>query len=466
MKAGRKIATMALRGRRARIPRLWRGVASKSSDTIFALSTAPGRAGVAVMRISGPGADAALTALTRAALPSPREAVVRRLFHGYALLDEAMVLRLPGPRSFTGEDVVEIMPHGSPAVVEAVAEALLSAGLRQAEPGEFTRRAFLNGRMDLLEVEGLADLIDSETEAQRVQALRQMGGGLSARAEAWKESLLDALAQVEGEIDFPDEHDVPDRLSQDAGPGLKALAKDLEDTLDKAERGERVREGLRVAVIGAPNAGKSSFINWLAGREAAIVSDIPGTTRDVVEVSLVLSGLPVRVADTAGLRETDDVVEAEGVRRARLSADEADIRILLIDGSEPKPDGQEALRDGDLVLVNKSDLGGQPPALPQRSFSISLYDKTGLEDVMDWLVSEVSRRYAPTRDPGLTRARHKSCVSRANESLDRAIRNLDIAPELAGEDLRRALLAIEELSGRADMDAVLDRVFSRFCIGK
>ena len=433
-----------------------------SSNTIFALSSAPGRAGVSVFRVSGPEADGVLARLTTSPLPSPRVAATRKLVRNGELIDLALVVRMPGPGSFTGEDVVEVMVHGSPAVVEAVAGAMLQLGARQAQPGEFTRRAFLNGRMDLMEAEGLADLIDADTEAQRAQAVRQMEGGLSERAEGWKEALLDALAQVEGEIDFPDEADVPDRLGREAGPGLMELARELRDALAGFGRGERVREGLRIAVIGAPNAGKSSFINWLAGREAAIVSDVPGTTRDVVEVQLVLAGLPVRVADTAGLRESADVVEVEGVRRARVAAEEADIRVLVMNGSAPGDEGREAVRERDLVLWNKMDL----VPCPGDAMAVSVKTGEGLEEVLAWLEREVAARFSPGRSAGLTRARHRDCVVRGLAAVERALARLSDAPELAGEDLRAALLAIEELSGRADMDAVLDRVFSRFCIGK
>ena len=438
------------------------------SETVFALSSAPGRAGVAVFRISGPEADAALRALTTGPLPSPRRAALRTLMRDSEPIDGALVIRMPGPGTFTGEDVVELMPHGSPAVVEAVAEALLATGLRQALPGEFTRRAFLNGRMDLVEAEGLADLIDSDTDSQRAQALRQMKGGLSERAEGWKERILDALARVEGEIDFPDEADVPDRLSREAGPVLQEVADDLRDALDGFGRGERVREGVRIAVIGAPNAGKSSFVNYLAGRDAAIVSPVPGTTRDVVEVHLELAGLPVRVADTAGLRETDDIVEGEGIRRARVSAEEADIRILVVDRGQANAIRREVLQDGDIVLLNKSDVSRETRDVSSNVHVIetSLQSGEGLNEALSLLEEQVSDRFSPTRSPGLTRARHRDCVSRALDSLRRAASRLDSAPELSADDLRSALLALEELSGRADMDAVLDRVFSRFCVGK
>ena len=439
------------------------------TDTIFALSSAPGRAGVAVFRVSGPGA-ARVVERVAGTLPSPRRASLRRLRGEAGTLDRALVLWMPGPGTFTGEDVAEIMPHGSRAVTEALAGALLAAGARQARPGEFVRRAFANGKMDLLEAEGLADLIDSETEAQRVQALRQMEGGLSARAGGWKTALLDALAPIEGEIDFPDEQDVPDRLSREAGPILDALREELDRTLGEFGRGERVREGLRVAVIGAPNSGKSSFINSLAGRDVAIVTDIPGTTRDVVEVQLDLCGLPVRVADTAGLREAADQVEREGVRRARDAAQDADLRVLMVDAADPKPDGVEALMPGDVLVVNKSDVVSDCPALPfawdDEPLMVSVRDGSGVSELVATLEREVVARFAPTRDPGLTRARHRDCVQRARDAIVCARAQLDAAPELAADELRQALRALDELAGRADMDAVLDRVFSRFCIGK
>ena len=449
-------------------PGTMRDASPNTQDTIFALSSAPGHAGVAVFRVSGPRSDRVLQELTDSPLPLPREARTRILSVNGINIDQALVLRFPGPASFTGEDVVEIMTHGSPAVVEHLAEAFLSIGIRQAAPGEFTRRAFLNGRMDLMEAEGLADLIDSETEAQRAQALRQMQGGLSKLASAWKESILDALAQVEGEIDFPDEEDVPDKLSQSAGPTLDGLISQLQSALSEASRGERVRSGLRVAVIGAPNAGKSSLINYLVGREAAIVSSIPGTTRDVVEVQLDIAGLPVTVADTAGLRTSDDEIEQEGIRRARINAGEADLRVLVVDATDPRPDGQDELRPSDFVLWNKTDTtdAGPPTLQNVHLFPVSVSRREGLDDFIEKLEVEVSARYSPTRSPGLTRARHRDTVTRARDALVRARANLDRAPELAGDDLRSALFSIEELAGRADMEAVLDRVFSRFCIGK
>ena len=303
-----------------------------SEQTIFALASGQGRAGVAVIRISGPASDVILENLCGRENPVPRRAVLRVLNDSKGeKIDEALVLRFKGPASFTGEDMTELQTHGSSAVIECISEALYRMGLRQAEPGEFTKRAFENGKMDLTEAEGLADLIDAETAGQRKQALRQMQGGLRGVYEGWRSEILDALAFVEGEIDFPEEEDVPDLLAQRAGPGLDTLAIALRKTLSESKRGERVRHGVDIAIIGAPNAGKSSIINRLAGRDAAIVSKTPGTTRDIVEVHLTMSGLPVRISDTAGLRHTDNEVEAEGVRRASVRAVEADIRLAVLD---------------------------------------------------------------------------------------------------------------------------------------
>ena len=289
------------------------------TETIFALATAPGRAAVAVVRVSGPQAAAVLRALA-APLPAPRRAALRRLkADDGALLDEALVLWFPAPASFTGEDSAELHLHGGRASVEAVTAALAGHGLRLAEPGEFTRRAFQNGKLDLTQAEAIADLVDAETDGQRRQALGQLEGGLSARYADWRTRLIQALARLEAAVDFPDE-DLPDALSAEVGRRVAELADELEAALLDDGRGERVREGFRVALVGAPNAGKSSLLNRLAGREAAIVTDVAGTTRDVIEVPAVIEGFKVLFADTAGLRDSTDPIEAEGVRRARAWA--------------------------------------------------------------------------------------------------------------------------------------------------
>lgn len=446
-----------------------------SADVIFALSSAPGRAGVSVFRMSGVGAFQCAKSLC-GSLPKNRLAGLRKIRMNGETIDEALVLCMKGPESFTGEDVVEIQGHGSLAVLEAMSRALLSTGARQAEPGEFTRRAVLNGRMDLTEAEGLADLIDSETEGQRRQALIHMQGGLKQVYEGWRASLIDALAFIEGEIDFPDEGDVPQALSQKAVAPLTQALADMKRALQSAHRGERVRAGLSIAVIGAPNAGKSSLINRLAGRDAAIVSEIEGTTRDIVDVQMIIAGLPVRLSDTAGLRETQDQIEAEGVKRAKLRAEESDIRLFIVDASlegvtnSPIASLGIALTDHDAVLYNKSDLAKakskNADRLHAHQFLISAKTGDGIQGLEDWLSAEVTRRYSQSELPGLTRERHSSCVRTAVESIERALVALTFAPELAGEDIRKALQALSELAGESDMEAVFDQIFLRFCIGK
>ena len=451
-------------------------MSSRVFDTIFSLSSASGRAGVSVFRISGPLSGSVLEALIHKPLPRPRYASLAQIKDkAGGMIDEGLVLWMPGPASFTGEDCAECQVHGSPAVIEAMASALLSAGARQAEAGEFTRRAFENGRLDLTEAEGLADLIDADTQGQRRQALRQMQGGLKAVYEGWRDRILDVLAQIEGEIDFPDEGDIPDNLSHKAAQPLTNLSRDIEVMLENADRGERVRAGIDIAIIGPPNAGKSSIINRLVGRNAAIVTDIAGTTRDVLEMNLVLAGLPVRLFDTAGLRRSDDPIEAEGIRRARERAETADIRLAIFDGQKFGKQSLEALgagelmRGGDFVIVNKSDLASpSTAAVPANitAHTVSALTGSGFETLLAALETAVQERYSPLGDVGLTRARHRDCVNRLRESIDRAQLALGRAPELAGDDLRGALQSISELAGETDIEAVFDRIFSRFCVGK
>lgn len=465
--------------------------------TIAALASGVGRAGVAVIRVSGPQAGQALSALA-GDLPTPRRAARRTLRtpDGEAL-DEALALWFPAPGSFTGEDVAELHTHGGQAVIAAVLEVLLQQpGMRLAEPGEFTRRAFENGKLDLTQAEGLADLVDAETEGQRRQALRQMQGGLRALYESWRADLLSALALVEAEIDFPDE-DLPENLASRANPQIEALAASLNAHLNDAARGERVRDGFRVAIIGAPNAGKSSLLNALAGRQAAIVSDIPGTTRDVVEIRLVLAGFPVWIADTAGLREAADSIEAEGVRRALARAEEADLRLVVIDSTAPAavPD---AARAGDFVVWNKADLAQEPrltsppargglrgghciepdpttsiartsqdphPASPfQVELALSTLTGAGLPELLEALTARVARELAEQEAPALSRARHRELVKQAATEVQSA--RYAPAPELAGEHLRRAADALGRLTGRIDVEEILGEIFGRFCIGK
>ena len=443
------------------------------NDTIFALSSAPGRAGVSVFRVSGDESKSVIGSLINGPCPVPRYAALRKLYNNNGvMIDEALVLWMPGPQSFTGEDCAEFHTHGSPAVIEAMASALLSAGARQADAGEFTRRAFENGKMDLTESEGLADLIDAETEGQRKQALRQMQGGLRGLYEDWRESLLDALAQIEGEIDFPDEEDIPDALSHKAYPYLSCVIEAMQKGLEEARKGETIRHGLDIAIIGRPNAGKSTLLNALAGREAAIVSPQAGTTRDIVSINTVLSGLPVRLSDTAGLRETDNVIEAEGVKRALSLAKQADLRIGVIDSTDYSglPTMVQDLEDGDVLIFNKSDMADAPPPnVSRETLSVLIMnasDSADIDALRGVLEKEVMARYSMGNEVGLTRARHKDCVHRAKMALDRSLNNLGVAPELTGDDIRAALHALKELAGETDIESVFDRIFSRFCVGK
>jgi tRNA modification GTPase len=457
--------------------------------TIVALASGAGRAGVAVIRVSGPAAGEVLQALTDRDLPKPRRAT-RMAFcapDGGLSLDDGIALWFPGPASFTGEDVAEFHVHGGQAVIAAIIEAALSvAGVRLAEPGEFTRRAFENGKLDLAEAEGLADLVDAETEAQRRQALRQRRGALSAVYESWRTRLIEAAALIETEIDFPDE-ELPEALAARAGPVLESLAADMARHLNDSHRGERIREGYRIAIIGPPNAGKSSLLNALARREAAIVSEMPGTTRDVVEVRLVLAGYPVWIADTAGLREAADAIEAEGVRRALARAEEADLRLGVVEvGAEVPSSLSDALRPGDMLLRSKSDLrfpdaAGDPGPRAERAAlgpgsaplrglagerRISAKTGEGLRELYALLTERVTEALGREEAPALTRARHRLLVEEARAALERAIPALSQGAELAAEDVRVAAHAIGRLTGRIDVEELLDEIFSSFCIGK
>ena len=425
------------------------------SDTIFALATARGRAGVAVIRISGP---AAVTAATRIAgsLPAPRQAALRVLRGADGQeIDRGLVLHFPKGASFTGEDVVELQVHGSPAVVAALSRALGGMpGLRMAEAGEFTRRAFENGCMDLAQVEGLADLIDAETERQRAQALRMLSGALGQRAEGWRADLLRAAALLEATIDFADE-EVPVDVSDEVRGLIDRCRASLASEIEGARAAERVREGFEVAIVGPPNVGKSTLLNALARREAALTSEIAGTTRDVIEVRMDLEGLPVTLVDTAGLRETEDHVERLGVERARSRAAEADLRVILTEpGEAPAIEPTE----GDIVTAAKADLHGE---------GVSGLTGQGIDPLVAEIVAHLETRVAPS--PVATRERHRQAMLAAVEALDTARAGLAHGPDrydICAEDLRSAIRALESLTGRIDVENVLGEIFASFCIGK
>jgi tRNA modification GTPase len=428
------------------------------NSTIFAMASGAGRAAITVLRISGPDSAGILDCLCQRR-PAPRVAVVRTLRNRAGdVLDRALVLWFPAPGSYTGEDSAELHLHGGRAVLAAVAEALVETGARPAEAGEFTRRAFLNGRLDLLQAEAIADLVDAETDAQRRQALRQMEGALGALYQDWTERLTRLLAAQEALIDFPDEG-LPAEAEAAMAADVVSLRGAIVAHLDDSRRGERLREGLVFAITGPPNAGKSTLINALAQREVAIVAPSPGTTRDVLEVRLDIGGVPVTLLDTAGLRETSDPVEAEGVRRARARAAQADLIIELVDATAPR---RTAAASGDVLrIATKIDLAPMPPGI---ELGVAAPSGTGLDGLRDRLAQAARRLTDRSGPPPLTRARHRAALIEAAERLAAAI---DAPlPELRGEDLRLALRAIGRVTGQVGVEDILDSVFRQFCIGK
>jgi tRNA modification GTPase len=435
----------------------------RSDDTIFAIASGHGRAAVCLIRISGPGCRGLLERIT-GGVPEPRRAVVRTLRSPQTgdPLDQALVLWMPGPGSFTGEDQAELHIHGGLATRAAVLRALSSVeGCRPAEAGEFTRRAFLNGRMDLSQVEGLADIIDAETEAQRRQAMLQLGGRLGNAAEGWRENILQVLALLEASLDFSDEGDVPEDLEADIVRMIDRVRGEIGLALANRS-GERLREGLTVVLAGPPNAGKSTLLNALARRDVAIVSPIAGTTRDVIEVHCDLGGLPVVVVDTAGLRESSDLIEQEGVSRARARAQDADLVLWLMPPDEEEgapPPARRLLKVGTKADLSRTRSGCD--------LTIAAATGEGLPELIARLEAEAASLMGQG-DPVITRERHRNALERAHASLDRADALLiGRGPlELAAEEVRLAARSIGEITGRVDVEDVLDRLFSSFCIGK
>ena len=434
------------------------------TDTIFALATPPGRGAIAILRLSGPETDAALAALGAGGL-KPRQASLRQLAHDGRPIDQALVLRFPAPNSYTGEDCAELHLHGGRAVVETAGEALLALGLRPADPGEFTRRAFENGRMDLAQAEAVADLIDAETSAQASQALGQLDGALSQTYAGFRRDLLTALALVEAEIDFPDE-EVPDNLARTAGPVLDRLIGDLKAALVDARRGERIREGYRIVLIGETNAGKSSLFNALVAREAAIVTPIAGTTRDVLDADLIIGGYAVTLSDTAGLRDSDDPIEAEGVRRARARAEAADLRLWILAPGDHEGSAAGFVRPDDLLVFTKADIDRAAPPPDREALVVSTETGEGLAALHDWLAARLARDLSGSDFPAVTRERHRRRLGEALAAVETGRAALDVAPEMAGDDLRRAADALARVTGAIGVEDILGEVFSTFCIGK
>lgn len=426
-----------------------------TADTIYALSSGSPPAAVAVVRISGPAADSALETLA-GRLPEPRRASLANLSWAGEHLDEALVLRFPGPGSATGEDLAELHLHGGRAVVAAVLGALGRVpGLRAAEPGEFTRRAFENGRIDLLEAEGLADLLEAETQSQRRAAMALAGGGLSRIVEDWQMRLLELSAELEATIDFSDEGEMAEGLPPQWGRGCEALADDFGMLLARPPA-ERLREGVRVVIAGPPNAGKSSLLNWLAGRQAAITSAVAGTTRDLVEAPTAIGGAPFLLIDTAGLRECDDEVEAIGVRRARDVVEAADL-ILWLGPPADCPEREKALiveSKGDLLTARRS---------PDVDVRVSSQTGEGMTGLIELLIGR-ARALLPKEGEVAIAARQRGLITDAQSALRSACGSVD--PLLAAEALRVGRLALDRLTGRSGVENMLDALFARFCIGK
>ena len=447
---------------------------SETTDTICALASGSGKAGIAVFRISGPKSLWILQRLTGRSGFEPRR-VYRAEFSNPAsdeVVDDGLALYFSAPNSFTGEDVAEIHVHGGRAMTADMLSAVTAAGgVRLAEPGEFTRRAFTNGKMDLTAAEALADLVDAETTAQRRQARRQLSGALGDLCLDWRARLVRAIAYFEAEIDFSDE-DLPGGLPARTAAEIDTIRGEIESRLADRQTGERIRDGLRVAIVGPPNAGKSTLLNCLAGRDAAIVSGTAGTTRDVIEVHLDLGGYAVILADTAGIRAPGDAIEAEGVRRAARTAEEADVRLVVLDGAawpEVPPDVAGAATPGDIVVLNKCDLidgaaikiKGQLNAAP---LPVSALEGDGMDRVVAELTRRVSRLSGGGEAPVVTRTRHRAALEQCVEALAR----FDPAQssELAAEDLRLAARSLGRVIGEIDVEDILDVIFRDFCIGK
>jgi tRNA modification GTPase len=442
-----------------------------SEDTIFALSSGRLPAAIAVVRISGINARVGLETFG-VKLPEPRHAVRAKLIDpdSRETVDDALALWFPGPRSETGEDTVELHLHGGRAVLAKVFSVLGALpGLRPAEAGEFTKRAVLNGKMDLANAEGLGDLVSAETEAQRRQAMHQYQGALSKKVEAWRERLIEAMALIEANLDFSDEADVPENLMAPAAQIARAMLSEIEAALADARRGERLREGFSVAIAGAPNAGKSTLLNVLAQRDVAIVSEIPGTTRDVIEAALDLNGVPVVLIDTAGIRETTDPIEQEGVRRAMARAEAADIVLLLepADGAAiclPTQPHQTLWRiktKADLIDSDSKQSLSQKDSLP-----ISAKTGAGIDELLRRLAKEAERFGG---EPALvTRERQKAALAEAAKVIAAGLHAVAAGEgeEIFAENLRLSARSLGRVTGRVDVEDVLDKIFSSFCIGK
>lgn len=444
-----------------------------ASDTIFALATAAGKAGVAVIRVSGSRAGDTLRIVSIIKELEPNRACYTCFRDGQgSLIDRGLAIYFKAPHSFTGEDVVELQIHGSFAVINELLELLASLpGLRHAEAGEFTRRAFIYGKMDLIEAEGLDDLIDAGTREQKSQALRQMDGALSRYYEGLRRQIITALAHLEAYIDFPDE-EIPESVLEGLGDEVRAIEAAIAAALADDRRGQALRDGLRIVIVGAPNAGKSSLLNCLAKRDAAIVSQHAGTTRDVIEVQMDLGGFPVILTDTAGIREGQDEVESEGIRRALMRAREADIKLALFDGCEiPILDFHtlELVDEDTILVITKADIAdvakrAELPELALGGHYISTTTGEGVAELLCALEKRTREFFHSEHAPMITRNRHRALLADAANHLNKY--HNQQALELACEELRQSALSIGKITGKIEVDDVLDVIFHQFCIGK
>lgn len=438
-----------------------------SRNSIFALATPFAKSGVAIVRVSGPQAKSALAQLTGDIGWAPNLAryATLRAPDGH-IIDKCPALFFENPKSFTGEDVVEFHIHGSLSVIRELLDILAAMdGLRPAEPGEFTRRAFLNGKMDLLEAEGLADLIDAETPAQKTQAFSQMQGNMSRYYDDLRTHMVQCLALLEAYIDFPDE-EIPDSVLTDLSIRIVELQKTIKNALADGKKGEKLREGVHIAIIGAPNVGKSTLLNLITRKNAAITSPKAGTTRDIIEVSVTISGFPVIFSDTAGLRETDDEIEKEGVRRALARAGEAEITLVVLDATKlDNTDNfiEKQATDKSIFVINKCDISSKPHH-DNSAVLISAKTGQGVDDLLDILDKRISGIFSSSLPPVITRIRHRALLEDALHYLERFSPDKPI--ELACEELRSASLAVGRITGKIQVDDVLDVVFRQFCIGK
>jgi tRNA modification GTPase len=444
-------------------------------NTIFAQCSAHGKAGVAVFRLSGPKTVMALEQLLGTGIDQlePRKLYFRNIYDPQSKqqIDESMVVFFLGNASFTGEDSAEIHTHGSLAVIKLLNEALTRLpDLRLAEPGEFARRAFLNGKMDLTAAEGLADLIDSETEFQHKQAIKQLGGGLEKIYDKWRTQLLDLISLLEAYIDFPDE-DIPEETLQQVDDLIQKLIQEIKEHLNDNNRGERLRNGLKLTISGKPNVGKSSLLNYLMHRDAAIVSSIAGTTRDIIETHIDIAGYPIILQDTAGIHEkTTDIIEQEGITRSKTALQNSDIKIVIYDASSPltKPDYfSDIIDDNTIILLNKIDLckTKTPSQIHGKTpIKVSIKNQIGLKNILNQIVLISDKIAKPAEASQITRARHRIQLEKALEYLSNFSLDNDLV--LVTEDIRMTIRAISNITGKITVDEILGEIFSNFCIGK